>query len=169
MAPESKDNLLLKKTLTYANGYRELGMFKDALEELSQLTEALANRIETLQMRLAILIDAKDWAPATCTAQELVIREPSDPGHLVNLAFATRRSQTMDEAQAILTDAAKRFPKVAIVHYNLGCYACQKQAFESAKVFLAKAFSIDPTFLDTAKSDEDLRSLNDWLKSLEIA
>ena len=60
MAPESKDNLLLKKTLTYANGYRELGMFKDALEELSQLTEALANRIETLQMRLAILIDAKD-------------------------------------------------------------------------------------------------------------
>ena len=101
MTPESKDALRLKKTLTYANGYRELGMFKDALKELSQLPENLSDRLENLQMRLAILIDAKDWASAACTSKTLVLREPNEPTHLVNLAFVTRRSQSLEKAKAI--------------------------------------------------------------------
>jgi|TARA_B110000037_G_scaffold223034_1_gene301441 tetratricopeptide (TPR) repeat protein len=167
MTPENKDALRLKKTLTYANGYRELGMFKAALEELSQLPENLSDRLEGLQMRLAILIDAKDWASATCTAKTLVLREPTEPTHLVNLAFVTRRSQSLGEAKTILADAAQRFPKIGIIHYNLGCYACQEQDLESAKIILAKAFSLDPSFLNTAKTDEDLIVLQFWLKTLK--
>ncbi|HCR31363.1 MAG TPA: hypothetical protein DIV79_15260, partial [Opitutae bacterium] len=104
MTPK-KEELKLKKTLSYANGYRELGMFAAALDELSILPEEMASRLETLQMKLAIFFDAKDWAAAECVAKELTIREPADPGNLVNLAFAVRRSQSIAEAKAILTDA----------------------------------------------------------------
>ena len=96
-------------------------------------------------MRLAILIDAKDWASAACTAKTLVLREPTEPTHLVNLAFVTRRSQSLGEAKAILADAAQRFPKLGIIHYNLGCYACQetrpgKRQNHTRQSLLARSF-----------------------------
>ena len=73
MDRQSKDALTLKKTLSYANGYRELGMFSDALEELSKLPANLAKQIEAAQMRLAILIDAQDWPAAECAAKSIAL------------------------------------------------------------------------------------------------
>ncbi len=169
MNPREKANLLLNKTLSYANGYRELGMFKESLEELSLLPEKLAAHIKTLQMKLAIYFDAKDWQAAECTAKEIAMREPNDPGHFVNLAFATRRSKSIQEAKAILQNTVERFPNVSIVHYNLACYACMEGDLETAKDRLVKSISLDPSYLNTAKSDEDLAPLIDWLENLEIA
>ena len=169
MESEEKENLQLKKALTYANGFRELGMFNDALEELSKLPEPLIDRVEALQMKLAVLIEAKDWPSASCAAKNLTLREPNDPGHFVNLAFTTRRASSIENAKAILDEAAQRFPNVAIIQYNLGCYACQQDDLDLAKEKLVSAFSLDPSFLDTAKDDEDLDALADWLDNLEIA
>jgi len=169
MESEEKENLQLKKALTYANGYRELGMFQDALEELSKLPDSQLDRVEALQMKLAVLIEAKDWPSASCAAKNLTLREPNDPRHFVNLAFTTRRARSIEKAKAILEEAAQRFPNVAIIQYNLGCYACQQADMESAKEKLIAAFSLDPSFLDTAKEDDDLGPLVDWLDNLEIA
>jgi tetratricopeptide (TPR) repeat protein len=169
MVTPDKEELNFKKTLSYANGYRELGMFQEALAELSTLPESASARLEALQMKMAIFFDAKDWLAAECVAKELALREPADPGNLVNLAFAIRRSRSIAEAKAILTEAAKRFPNVAIIHYNLACYDCQENELESAKEKLVQAISIDPNYLDTAKSDSDLACLSDWLSNLEIA
>ncbi len=169
MTPREKANLLLNKTLSYANGYRELGMFKESLEELSRLPEQLATRIQTLQMKLAIYFDAKDWHAAECTAKEITMREPNDPGHFVNLAFATRRSKSIQDANAILLSTVERFPNESIVHYNLACYACMEGDLETAKDRLVKSISLDPSYLNTAKSDTDLAALTDWLENLEIA
>ena len=55
MRPD-KEKLKFKKTLSYANGYRELGMFKEALEEIATLSERLASRLEALQLKLAIFL-----------------------------------------------------------------------------------------------------------------
>ena len=169
MNPSDKADLLFNKVLSYANGYRELGMFKESLEELSHLPKALSDRIKALQMRLAVYFDAKDWPAAECVAKEITLREPNDPGHFVNLAFATRRAKSIQEANAILLNAVNRFPNVSLVHYNLGCYACMSGDLETAKDRLVKSISLDPAYLDTAKSDEDLVALTDWLQNLEIA
>lgn len=169
MNPQEEDNQTLKRTLTYANGYRELGMFHDALAELSQLPEKLASRLETLRMKLAIFFDAADWPAAECVAKEIALREPSDPGSFINLAFATRRSKSIVEAKEILETAAAHFSNEAIIHYNLACYDCMEKDHESAKKRLIQAISLDPIYLNTAKSDEDLKALSDWLENLEIA
>ena len=110
MSREREDNieLELRKTLAYANGYRELKMFKEALDELSTLPESAAMSIGALQMRLAILIDAKDWPAAECAAKSVIMKAPNDPGGYVNLAFATRRAHSLDKAKEVLSQDARR-------------------------------------------------------------
>ncbi len=169
MEPSSKDSITLKKALSYANGYRELGMFADALEELSKLPEKLAQQTETNQMRLAILIDAQDWPAAECPAKNVVLMAPDDPGSHINLAFVTRRSNSIKEARDILLRAAERFANTALIHYNIACYDCVEKNYEKSKERLVKAISLDPSFLNTAKEDEDLQELSDWLENLQIA
>jgi len=169
MTPDEKAKLQFSKILTYANGYRELSMFKEALEELSRLPLKYASHSKTLQMKLSIFFDAKDWKAAECTAKEIAMREPNDPGNFINLAYATRRAKTVRKANAILLTAVDRFPNEAIVHYNLACYACLENELESAKARLVKSIALDPKFLNTAKADEDLSPLSEWLQNLEIA
>ncbi|MDQ8204574.1 hypothetical protein QEH54_16210 [Pelagicoccus sp. SDUM812003] len=158
-----REKILYRKTLTYANGYRELGMFDDALRELADLSPPNEQRKETQQMKLAILMEAERWNDALPVANHLASLETSDPGNLVNLAFVTRRANSLSGARSILETAAKRFPDEAIIHYNLGCYACCSDELDSAKLYLLKAFELDPNYLKMSLKDEDLSTLRDWL------
>ena len=158
-----RDEILYRKAMTYANGYRELGMFDDALAELDGMKPCEHSRKETLQMRLAVLMEATRWEEALPIANRLASIESSDPGHLVNLAFVTRRANSLSGARSILETAVKRFPKEAIIHYNLGCYACCNEEMDTAKLHLLRAFELDESYLKMSLEDEDLVSLRDWL------
>src|SRR5690606_31590640 len=140
--PHESSTLKLKKALSYANGYRELGMHDDALAELDLLDSELAIRPPALQMRLAVLMDARRWREALQPANLLAATSSSDSAHLVNLAFVTRRADSIEAAQTILESAVKTFPDDAIIHYNLGCYACRLGDLEKAKRRLRRAFAI---------------------------
>lgn len=164
--PEEPLSVKLKKALTYANGYRELGMLDDALRELDSLEAELVLRPPALQMRLAILMEAGRWREALQPANLLAATSSSDSGHLVNLAFVTRRADSLQAAQTILESAARIFPEDAIIHYNLGCYACCLGDLETAKRRLKRAFAIDASFLASGRDDEDLATLRDWLDGL---
>ncbi|MBK1876526.1 tetratricopeptide repeat protein [Pelagicoccus mobilis] len=161
-----RDQILFKKALTYANGYRELGMFDDALTELKNLDTRYENEKELLQMQLAILMEARRWKKALPIANLLAANHSSDPGNLVNLAYVTRRANSLEGARIILENAAKRFPKEAIIQYNLGCYACCNDDLDTAKKHLLVAFSLDKNYLDMSDTDDDLEPLRDWLNSI---
>lgn len=159
-----RDQLILKKTLTYANGYRELEMFDEALAELDTLPEPASLQKEHIQMRLAILMEAKRWREALPFANQLASIETSDPSNLVNLAYVTRRANSIEGARVILETAAKRFPNEAIIQYNLGCYLCCVNELDTAKSHLERAFKLDPRFLETSVDDDDLQPLESWLR-----
>lgn len=159
-----REILYLRKALTYANGYRELGMFDDALAELDRLSERQQAHTDHQQMRLSILMEAKRWRDALPFAHKLACNETSDPGPLVNLAYVTRRADSLIGARVILERAALRFPNEAIIFYNLGCYACCSEDLESAKSYLEKAFALDARFTLSCQEDEDLIPLRPWLE-----
>lgn len=161
-----REQILFKKALTYANGYRELGMFDDALNELSGLDQTYFSQKELLQMRLAILMEAKRWAEALPIANIIASSDASDPGNLVNLAYVTRRASGIEGARIILENASKRFPKEAIIHYNLGCYACCSEDLDTAKAHLLTSFSLDESYLKMSSKDEDLSNLKGWLAKI---
>ncbi len=154
------------KTLTYANGYRELGMYAEALKELDSLSEEQQSKKEHFHARLAVLIDAKSWEKALPFANRLASSESNNPANLVNLAFVVRRASSLEGARAILESAARHFPNEAIIQYNLGCYSCCDEDLDTAKRHLKRAFELDPSFLKTSSQDEDLDPLSDWLANI---
>jgi len=163
----SPDDLRLSKALSYANGYRELGMLKEARAELKALPEALREREPALQLALAIEMEARRWRSASSLARQLYRHRPDRCENAVNLAYAIRRAGSLDNAESLLREAESRFPDEAVVHFNLGCYACQRGDIEEAKSRLRQAFALDPDYLEIGKRDEDLAPLKDWLSRLD--
>jgi tetratricopeptide (TPR) repeat protein len=69
-------------------------------------------------------------------------------------------------ARNILINALPKFPREAIIYYNLACYECQSNRIESAAQYLKQAFRIDPNWRLWALEDEDLKPLRDYLGGL---
>lgn len=160
----AREKAALQKVLTYANGYRELSMFDESLAELDTLSEKLLTQKKHTQMRVAILMEAKRWKDALPYANRLASVESNDPSDLVNLAYITRRANSIEGARIILENAARRFPNEAIIQYNLGCYCCCTQELDTATQHLKRAFALDPSFIETSVNDKDLAPLHEWLK-----
>ena len=74
--------------------------------------------------------------------------ESEKPGFWVELAYATRRAESIHAAHAILTRAAHLHPTDATIPFNLACYEAQMGSFAQAKVNLDRATRIDPRFRD---------------------
>jgi tetratricopeptide (TPR) repeat protein len=69
--------------------------------------------------------------------------QPDNVQWTISLAYATRRTYSIDVAMEILLNAEARFPSEAAIPYNLACYHCQRGEIEKAKRYLKKAFEID--------------------------
>ncbi len=61
---------------------------------------------------------------------------PSDPGHFISLAYAMRRSESIDAAHAILKRAEGLHPDDATIQFNLACYEAQMGNPDQAKANL---------------------------------
>jgi tetratricopeptide (TPR) repeat protein len=72
-----------------------------------------------------------------------------------------RRADSIQAAKEILLNAESKFPKEAIIKYNLACYYCQLGDIKNAKNYLKKAFEIDVNWRMAAFEDEDLKPLWD--------
>ena len=99
-------------------------------------------------------------------AGKLVEWNPGEPGFFVNLAYATRRAESIEPAREILIRAATLHPADGTIQYNLACYEAQTGRVDAAKAHLKKAISIDAKFRLMALDDSDLEPLWEWMNSL---
>src|SRR5882757_8824623 len=126
-----------------AVGYVELGMFADADLELDEIDAFCRALPEILCMRLAIYRGLKKWELMQQIAKRLKEFQPDNVQWTISLAYATRRTFSIDVAMEILVDAEAKFPTEPAIPYNLACYYCQLGEIEKAKRYLKKAFEID--------------------------
>jgi Flp pilus assembly protein TadD len=159
------DEATAAKLLLEAEGYFELGMMADCQEALAQLPADVQSRQEVLSLRLALHMTAKSWPAAAEIAACLVERDPQESGWWVNYAYCVRRARSVDEAETILLRAADLHPKVAVIFYNLACYACVTGRLLEARERLARARTIDKSVEAMALQDEDLFALRDWIEA----
>ena len=148
-----------------AVGYVELGMFQDANSELEKIDPFNRAAPEVLAVRLAIYHGLKKWELMQQIAKRLKEFQPDNVEWTISLAYATRRTYSIDVAMEILLDAEAKFPREAAIPYNLACYYCQLGEIEKAKRYLKKAFGIDSIWRMEALEDEDLRPLWDSLQT----
>jgi Tfp pilus assembly protein PilF len=159
--------MLPKRRISHAHGYLELGMLAEAAAELEHFTGADAQTKEVLAVRLALLHEQKNWPAVRDLACELVQRDPAESAMWITWAYATRRADSLDAAEKILFDAEKLHPSEAIVHFNLGCYACQRGDLPAARRRVKTAIGLDEKFAAIADTDPDLEPLRAWRRQTD--
>ena len=141
-------------------------MFEDAALVLEEIEPEDKTRNEVLGARVNLYMAAKKWDMAAAVASHLVKVEPENAGWWISLAYAVRRAESVDKAEAILLRAQAIHPKVAMIAFNLACYASVAGRFEEAKTRLQHAIELDKEIRGLALDDEDLRPLWDWIAHL---
>ena len=150
-----------------SSGYLELGMFDDAALALEEITPENKTRNEVLGARVNLYMAAKKWDMAAAVASHLVKVEPENAGWWISLAYAVRRTESVQKAEAILLRAQAVHPKVAMIAFNLACYASVTGRMEQAKERLRHAIELDKEARKLALRDEDLKPLWDWIGGLK--
>src|SRR5262249_39331662 len=132
----------------------------DQLENIDPFNRAAP---EVLAVRIAVYQGLKKWELMREVSKRLADFQADHVQWTISYAFATRRAESINAAKQILLNAEARFPKAAIIKYNLACYCCQLGEIDNAKSYLQKAFEIDSTWRSQALDDEDLKPLWDSL------
>lgn len=148
-----------KQKLRAALGYIELGMLKEAAGEVSTLAPETRDGLDALILRLELAQRGEAWTKAERIAKKLATLQPDEPDWSIALAYAARRAHSIEVARKILAQAVSRFPREAVIHFNLACYACQLGEIPEARDSLRRAFALDRTYIVTALKDQDLRPI----------
>jgi Flp pilus assembly protein TadD len=78
-----------------------------------------------------------------------------------------RLNESVEKAEAILLRAQAIDPKVALIVFNLACYASVTGRMEEAKEGLRYAIDLDKDIRALALDDEDLKPPWDWIGGLK--
>ena len=155
MSLENPDRLHLRAAV----GYIELAMFEEANTELEEIDPFCRHLPVVLLARLATYHGLKKWELLAVVAKKLVEWNSKEPSLLVELAYATRRTESIHAAHAILTRAASLHPNDATIQFNLACFEAQMERLEVAKTHLKRAIQIEAKFRLMALEDSDLQPL----------
>jgi Flp pilus assembly protein TadD len=104
---------------------------------------------------------------AAAVASHLVKVEPGTAGWWISLAYALRRTESVEKAEAVLLRVQAMHNNVAMIAFNFTCYASVTGRFEEAKVRLRHAIGLDRGVRALARDDEDLKPLWDWIAGLK--
>lgn len=146
----------ISRNLEAALGYLALGMHQDAWDELESLPPELRTDDGVLELRIQIYQGLGKWEPARVLAESLAKRSPENPHWWILWAFSLRREKSVEAARSVLLEAAAVHPDVALIPYNLACYACVLGQIEAAHKLLTIAFSMDVMLKRVALDDPDL-------------
>ena len=142
-----------------AVGYANLGMVNDALDELDHLSPSMAADGGVMEFRLRLLERAQRWTDAAALAAKLASSHPNEARWFVAWAFAKRRSDSLETASKILSEAASLHPKDPLIQFNLGCYAAQRGDLTTAHSHVRRAIELDHDLEKLAHEDPDLEPL----------
>lgn len=150
----------IERTILAAQGYYELQMMPEALEELDLLPAEVQRRTDVLETRILVLMHCKQWDAAVHVSEQLCQEAPEEPVGFIHGAFCLHELGHTELAKELLLNGPASLVGEATFHYNLACYECALGNLESAQAYLKTTFSMDKKFIQIAKDDPDLKALN---------
>ena len=147
-------------------GYMQLGIIEEALIELAMLPDDDQWGKKKRAMQLEMFQQQRKWKEMAEVAHGLRMEFPEDVQWWIADAFATRRSQSIDQAREILLEALVCHYEDATIRFNLACYACQLGSLGECMDFLNEAVKRDERFKVMAMDDEDLKDVRDALRQM---
>jgi predicted Zn-dependent protease len=154
---ESREDLLqFAKHFERAHGWLLLENHAAAARALRLIPPAFRRRPEVEQFRAQLHLSVGRWRQAEPILRRLRRQDPNDPHYCVSLAYAVRRAKSIGAAEQILLEARERFPDVAVIWFNLACYAAQQGRFPDTRDWLREAGRRENEYREMAKTDSDL-------------
>ena len=151
--------------LNAAEGWFGLGDLVSASDELEKITPAFRAHPAVLLLRCKIYQAAKKWGYLIEISQTLIEQLPKLAEAWIHRSYALHELNQTREAFDLLLPAAKKFPKLPVIPYNLACYACQLGKLEDAMKQIEQAIDLADKKNDIrldALEDPDLEPL--WLQ-----
>ena len=145
--------------LQRCEGFLDIKLPARARAEWEQVPAAWQNHPLAQAQLFALLSAERNWPRAREVAVRFLARSPENAAAWIQLAYTTRRTESLAAAERILVQARARFPNEAVIPYNLACYACQAGHLDQARTLLNDAHQLDPKTLAFAAEDDDLRPL----------
>jgi len=153
-----------QRRILAAQGYHELGLWREAWRELDGLSAPAQNRPDVLEMRVLILINERKWREALTLSRQLSDIAPEEEGGWVHAAYCLHELGRTGEALKALLAAPASLREKAIFHYNYACYSCVLGKIDEARQALLRSFALDKRYRDFARSDQDLEPLHPELQ-----
>jgi tetratricopeptide (TPR) repeat protein len=156
--------------LSAAEGWLELGNAREAQAELDCISPAGQGRIEVLAIRWGILAHFKSWEQGVVVAARIVELVPKEVFGWIHRSYALHELKRTREARDLLQPAAKLFPKVETIPYNLACYECQLGDLAAARDWFRRALKlhVKAELQARALEDEDLKPLWPEIRQLKV-
>lgn len=152
----------------YASGYTELGLLREAADELDAICFEDRFTSEVMSARVELHLAAKQWDTVVDYASLLTSKEPGDAQGWTAWAYALRELQRVEEARDVLLEADLIHGSTeSLISYNLACYYCLLGDLKKAKARLATAFTMDASNKETALEDPDLVPLRKYIATLK--
>jgi hypothetical protein len=159
----SPDDPWVRRRLDAARGYCELHLPDLAWEELTPLRSKLGHAPEVLETELMILMLETRWNDALGLASKMQNILPDHPAGWLQAAFCLHELGRTREALDKLVSGPRGLRQVALFHYNCGCNLTVLGQLRDAMAALRRAFEMDASFRDNARTDPDLVPLRDQL------
>lgn len=149
----------LERSLLAAQGYLELDMPKEAIEELDALGPEHCENDAVLRTRLFILMKTQGWEEALAVCQRLRVLFPEAAAGYIHGAFCLHENGRTAEARDLLLSGPPSLENEATYHYNMGCYSAVLGELDEARVYVKRSFAMDRKFREIAKLDPDLKEI----------
>ena len=163
---EAPDNHVVSAAI----GWLGLGNVEEARAELASISPSQRNHPDVLEVRWLICAEQSKWDEALQIARALMASAPERSSGWLHQAYALRRVPEGGVKQAwhALLPAFDKFPKEAVISYNLSCYACQMKQLEAARVWFKRASFLGgkEKFKRMALEDPDLEPLWEELRAM---
>ena len=130
--------------LRAADGWIDLGLLEEARAELAGIGAELRNGPDGLEVQWRLFAEMGQWDAAFAVAEQTVRLHPDAEAGWIHRAYAARRRPQggLEIARTLLVEAVPRFPKSAILYFNLSCYCAQLGQLESAWAWLAQSVDL---------------------------
>lgn len=152
-----------ERSIIAAQGYLELGMFREVWRELHSLPEKMRGSADVLEVSVLSLMGEGRWDEALVVARLLREKRPDEPGGFIHEAYCLHELGRTREALNTLLNGPASLLEKPVYYYNAACYRAQLGEVKDAVNLLGVAFEMDGSLRRSAKHDPDLASLKDKL------
>lgn len=157
--PAMPDEAILDWALSFARGYLELGMVRQAEQELARLPTAMQDLPAVMSLRSHVLVARQRWGRVVAHARRAVRLFPESPEYYIHAATAFDMLGRRDEGRQVWASAPATVRTNGLAHLHVARFEARLGNVDAAREHLESALDLDPRLRSVVSSDPHLTAV----------